>query len=468
MTATTVARDGDKAFLGHPKALGFLAFSEAWERFSYYGMQSLLVLYMVKQLLLSPHVEQIAGFEGFRAVIGAIYRLPPDASTQAVASTIFGLYTSLVYLTPIAGGFIADRLLGRTRTIILGALLMSAGHFLMAFDASFLLALLCLVLGTGCFKGNIAGQVGGLYAEGDLRRADAFQIFYLGINAGVIAAPLIAGTLGEGVGWHWGFGAAGVGMLIALAIYLAGRRHLPPDPPLRKTEKAERPKLHASEWRTIFVLIALIPVLAASVLVNQQIFNAYLVWADRSVDMTFFGQKLPTTWLITLDSVVSVTFLALMVVFWRVWAKRFKEPDEIGKLTIGTFISVLGALCLAAGAAVAAATATQVSLWWLIAFEIFNSAAFANMLPVSLALYARASPPAVVGTMIGVYYLHLVVGNQTVGVLGALLEKMPATNFWLMHAGIAAAAGVVFLIVGRFFAKLLSHEETVGRKPAAH
>jgi len=466
MTATAV-REDDKAFLGHPKALGYLAFSEAWERFSYYGMQSLLVLYMVKQLLLSPHVEAIAGFEGFRAVIGRIYGLPADASTQAVASTIFGLYTSLVYLTPIVGGFIADRILGRTRTIVVGALLMSAGHFLMAFDASFLLALLCLVLGTGCFKGNIAGQVGGLYAEGDLRRADAFQIFYLGINAGVIAAPLIAGTLGEGVGWHYGFGAAGVGMLIALAIYLVGRRHLPPDPPLRRTEKAERPKLSAHDWRTVIVLVALIPVLASSVLVNQQIFNAYLVWADRSVDMTFFGTKLPTTWLITLDSIVSVSFLAGMVVFWRLWAKRFKEPDEIGKLTVGAFISVLGALSLAAGAAVAAAAGTQVSLWWLIAFEIFNSAAFANMLPVSLALYARASPPAVVGTMIGVYYLHLVIGNQTVGVLGTLLEKMSATHFWLMHAGIAAGAAVIFLVVGRFFARLLSHE-AVGRGGPAH
>ncbi|MGA0607073.1 peptide MFS transporter [Phenylobacterium sp. VNQ135] len=466
MTADAIARDGDKAFLGHPKALAYLAFSEAWERFSYYGMQSLLVLYMTKQLLLSPHVDQIAGFEGFRGVIGAIYRLPGDASTQAVASTIFGLYTSLVYLTPIFGGFIADRLLGRTRTIIVGALLMSLGHFLMAFDVSFLLALLCLVLGTGCFKGNIAGQVGGLYAEGDLRRADAFQIFYLGINAGVIAAPLIAGTLGEGVGWHYGFGAAGVGMLIALAIYLWGRRHLPPDPPLRKAKDVEKPKLSAHDWRTIAVLVALIPVLASSVLVNQQIFNAYLVWADTSVDMTFFGQKLPTTWLITLDSIVSVSFLAGMVVFWRLWAKRFKEPDEIGKLTIGTFISVLGALSLAAGAAVAAAAGTKVSLWWLIAFEIFNSAAFANMLPVSLALYARAAPPAVLGTMIGVYYLHLVAGNQTVGVLGTLLEKMPASHFWLMHAGIAAAAGVVFLIVGRFFAKLLSHE-AVGAGRAA-
>ena len=463
MTSQSMAGGGDKAFLGHPRALGYLAFSEAWERFSYYGMQSLLVLYMVKQLLLTPQVDTIIGFEGFRAFIGGLYGLGRDASHQEVASTIFGLYTSLVYLTPILGGLIADRVLGRTRTIIVGALLMSAGHFLMAFDASFLLALLCLVLGTGCFKGNIAGQVGGLYDEGDLRRADAFQIFYLGINAGVIAAPLIAGTLGEGVGWHYGFGAAGVGMLIALGIYLAGRKYLPPDPPLRRVadraaDRAQRPKLSARDWRTIAVLVALLPVLAASVLVNQQIFNAYLVWADTSVNMTLFGQRLPTTWLITLDSIVSVSFLALMVVFWRTWATRFKEPDEIGKLTIGTFISVLGALSLAAGAAGAAATGTKVSLWWLIAFEIFNSAAFANMLPVSLALYARASPPAVLGTMIGVYYLHLVIGNATVGKLGTLLEKMPATNFWLMHAGIAAGAAVIFLLVGRFFAKLLSHE----------
>jgi POT family proton-dependent oligopeptide transporter len=457
MTSATADR-GDTAFLGHPKALGYLAFTEAWERFSYYGMQSLLVLYMTKTLLLTPHVEQIAGFAAFERIIQAVYQ--PGASTQAVASAIFGLYTSLVYLTPILGGILADQLLGKTRTIVLGGLLMAAGHFLMAFDASFLLALLCLVLGTGCFKGNIAGQVGALYGEGDLRRADAFQIFYLGINAGVIAAPLIAGTLGETVGWHYGFGVAGVGMLVALVIYLAGRRHLPPDPPLRRGHKTARPKLQPGEGRTILLLILLLPVLSASVLCNQQIFNAYLVWADRSVDLTFSGEKVPTTWLITLDSVASVSFLAGMVVFWRLWAKRFKEPDEIGKLTIGAFVSVTGVLCLAAGAMIAERTGTQVSIWWCVLFHLLNSIAFANMLPVSLALYARAAPAAVGGTIIGIYYLHLFAGNQTVGILGTLLEKMPASQFWLLHAAIAMGAGVVFLIVGRFFAKWLSHENT--------
>jgi len=457
MTATTADR-GDTAFLGHPKALGYLAFTEAWERFSYYGMQSLLVLYMTKTLLLAPHVDQIVGFAAFEQVIQFVYR--PGASTQAISSAIFGLYSSLVYLTPILGGILADQLLGKTRTIVLGGLLMAAGHFLMAFDSTFLLALLCLVLGTGCFKGNIAGQVGSLYGDRDLRRADAFQIFYLGINAGVIAAPLIAGTLGETIGWHYGFGAAGVGMLIALVIYMIGRRHLPPDPPLRGAAKVVRPKLQPGEGRTVALLILLLPVLSASVLVNQQIFNAYLVWADRSVDLTLGGDKAPTTWLITLDSVVSVSFLAGMVVFWRLWARRFKEPDEIGKLTIGAFISVTGVLSLAAGALIAEQTGTQVSIWWCVLFHVLNSIAFANMLPVSLALYARAAPAAMGGTIIGIYYLHLFAGNQTVGILGTLLERMPASQFWLMHAAIATAAALVFLIVGRFFAKWLSHENT--------
>src|SRR5438045_4311384 len=225
----------DRSFIGHPRGLGYIAFTEAWERFSYYGMQALLVLYMVNRLLHPGHIERIAGFGPVHDLIES-FRGP--LSVPALASSIFGLYTGLVYLTPIAGGLIADRWLGRTRTITIGALLMSAGHFLMAFDVTFLLALTCLLCGVGCFKGNLASQVGGLYATGDNRRADAFQIYYIFINGGVIAAPLIAGTLGEKVGWHWGFGAAGVGMLIGLGIYLSGRKYLPPDSPIVEEKDA--------------------------------------------------------------------------------------------------------------------------------------------------------------------------------------------------------------------------------------
>src|SRR6204780_3353210 len=242
---TVADRESDHSFVGHPRGLGYLAFAEGWERFSYYGMQTLLVLYMVRQLLHPGHMERIAGFGPFRAALERTYGTP--LSTVALASAIFGLYTGLVYLTPIAGGIIADRWLGRTRTVTIGALLMEAGHFLMAFEVSFLIALLCLLTGVGCFKGNIASQVGALYAPGDLRRADAFQLYFLFIIAAVIVAPLVAGTLAEEYGWHYGFGAAGIGMLISLVIYRAGRKWLPVEHRASRARSAPRPKLSRNE-----------------------------------------------------------------------------------------------------------------------------------------------------------------------------------------------------------------------------
>src|SRR6266536_4569830 len=218
-------------------------------------MQALLVLYMVNRLLHPPHVDHIAGFVPFRHLIES-FRGPLDV--QPLSSTIFGLYTGLVYLTPIAGGLIADRWLGRTLTITIGASLMALGHFLMAFDVTFLIALTCLLTGVGCFKGNLASQVGALYPTGDNRRADAFQIYYIFINGGVIAAPLIAGTLGEVYGWHYGFGAAGVGMLIGLAIYLSGRKWLPAESEKVHVGSASQPALNRDERKAVIVLVLLL------------------------------------------------------------------------------------------------------------------------------------------------------------------------------------------------------------------
>ncbi|PYK89818.1 MAG: MFS transporter [Verrucomicrobia bacterium] len=448
----------DRSFIGHPRGLAYIAFAEAWERFSYYGMQALLVLYMVNRLLHPPHVDHIAGFAPFRHLIES-FRGPLDV--QPLSSTIFGLYTGLVYLTPIAGGLIADRWLGRTLTITIGASLMALGHFLMAFDFSFLLALLCLVSGVGCFKGNLASQVGALYATGDNRRADAFQIYYIFINAGVIISPLIAGTLGEVYGWHWGFGAAGVGMLIGLTIYLSGRKYLPPDSPVVEEKETSpnhtaKTKLTRRDKIAILVLIALLPFLTIAIIPNQQIFNAYLVWAQDHADLIFFGKKMPTTWLITLDSIVSVSFLFIAVIFWRIWSKKYPEPTEINKIAIGSLIAVTGMLSLVIGAALAAASGGKVSIGWLIAFHVLNSAGFANVFPVSLALYARVAPAALSATIIGVYYLAFFAGNNLVGWIGGFLEKMPATQFWLLHAALAGIAGIIFLAAGKMFGHLLA------------
>jgi proton-dependent oligopeptide transporter, POT family len=433
-------------FFGHPRGLWHLAFTEAWERFSYYGMQSLLVLYMVKYLLLPGRIEHVAAFASFRKLYGGL-------DGQALASAIFGTYAATVYLTPIFGGFLADRLLGRRRTVLLGALTMAVGHFLMAFEPAFLFALLCLVIGVGMFKGNIASQVGSLYKPEDLRRADAFQIFYLGINAGVILSPLIVGTLGEKVGWHYGFAAAGVGMLLAIVIYLFGQKYLRTtdnDPRIAAAAKAAgiaaapKAKLTGREWRAVFALILLIPVLAVAIVPNNQIFNAYLVWGDQQFDLVFMGKKLPTTWLVTLDAVVSVSFLAIVAIFYRWYGKRYREPDEITKIIIGSGFSIAGAMCLVTAAATQGA-GQKIGLFWPVAFHFLNSIAFAHLLPVSLALFARLAPKAINATIIGLYYLAFFAANTMVGWIGGFLEKWPTTNFWLLHAGCALASGLCFI-----------------------
>ncbi|MEY2550850.1 MAG: proton-dependent oligopeptide transporter, family [Verrucomicrobiota bacterium] len=430
-------------FLGHPRGLWYLAFTEAWERFSYYGMQSLLVLYMVKYLLLPGRIERVAIFDAFRHL--PLYN---GLDGQPLASAIFGTYTAAVYLTPIFGGFLADRVLGRRRTVLLGAFTMAAGHFLMAFETAFLFALLCLVLGCGMFKGNIASQVGALYKPNDLRRGDAFQIFYLGINAGVIISPLIVGSLGEKVGWHYGFAAAGVGMLLAICIYLWGQKYLrgtDNDPRLIVVTSAPRAKLNRRDWTSVIALVLLIPVMAVAIVPNNQIFNAYLVWGDRQFDLVFMGKTLPTTWLVTLDAIVSVSFLAIVAIFYRWYGKHYREPDEITKLIIGSGFSICGALCLVTAAATQA-PGQKIGLFWPVAFHFLNSIAFAHMLPIGLALFAKYAPKAINATIIGLYYLAFFAANTMVGWIGGFLEKWPTTNFWLLHAAMAAGAGLAFVL----------------------
>ena len=195
-----------------------------WERFSYYGMRSLLVLYMTKYLLLPEHAGEVRGLLTVKSALESVFG---PLAVQPLSSQIWGFYTGLVYLTPVFGGLLADRVLGQRRTVVIGAMLMAIGHFMMAIEPLFLFALLFLILGNGCFKPNISTQVGGLYPPGDHRRDRAYSIFYVGINVGAFLAPLICGTLGERVGWQYGFSAAGVGMCLGLCIYLYALPLLP-------------------------------------------------------------------------------------------------------------------------------------------------------------------------------------------------------------------------------------------------
>src|SRR6266550_4275703 len=427
----------DRAFLGHPKGLGYLGFTEACERFSYYSMQTLLTLYMVNYLLLAGHIEKVTGLAWLR---GWHYQ---GLEGQPLSSAIFGDYTSLVYLMPILGGIIADKLTGRRIALIAGALVMALGHFLMAFEGAFLFALLALIVGVGLFKGNIATQVGELYSENDLRRAMAFQIFYIFINVSVIAAPLISGTLGQKVGWHYGFGCAGVVMVLGLIIYLSGKRWLPVEERPARAERQSRERLTRDEWLCVIYLIILIPVMAIALLTNQEIFNAYLVWGDQQFDLTMLNNT--SSWLITVDAALSFSMLVAVAAFWKWWGVKHREPDEISKMIIGSFFTIAGGLCLFT-AALTQPVGGKIGLFWPFMFHLMNSIGFAHILPVSLALFSKVAPKSINATVIGLYYLAFFIANAVVGWVGGLYSSLPTTTFWLIHIASAAFGLVAFAV----------------------
>ena len=296
MTAQTIDRAGGasaRTFLGQPMGLAYLAFTEAWERFSYYGMTALLVLYMTQALFLPGHIEQIVGFAALRGGLEAVFG---PMSPLALASQVFGLYTGLVYLTPVFGGMLADRWLGRRAAVILGAVLMGAGHFAMAFDASFLAALALLVIGCGLLKGNISVQVGGLYDGHDgAGRTRGFAIFSTGINIGAVVGPLACGLLAQLYGWHAGFALAGSLMLVCLATYVAGYRHLPEMAPTHRASTARAP-LDRRQWRIVFALIGVMAITIFQSIAYGQNTNIGLIWIDRSVDLNLGGFHVPVAW----------------------------------------------------------------------------------------------------------------------------------------------------------------------------
>ncbi|HEY8353221.1 MAG TPA: oligopeptide:H+ symporter, partial [Sphingomonadales bacterium] len=281
----------ERTFLGHPVGLAYIVFTEAWERFSFYGMQALLVLYMAGYLLHPGAIENVVGFGGFRAAVEAVFG---PLSIQALATQVFGLYIGLIYFMPVFGGLAGDRWLGQRRAVTLGAVLMAVGHFLMAFEAAFLFALSALILGAGLLKGNLAAQVGRLYDHSDQRRDAAFTLYSMAINVGAFVAPLICGTLGELYGWHYGFGAAGIGMMIGIAIYLAGRRHLPPDELVR--QRADAPRLQKGDGVVILALLLLFFVAALYWTAQSQVWNSYPLWIRDRVDREILGLLVPITW----------------------------------------------------------------------------------------------------------------------------------------------------------------------------
>jgi proton-dependent oligopeptide transporter, POT family len=446
---------GASDLFGHPRGLTFLFATEMWERFSYYGMRALLVLYMVKLLLLPGHAENVIGLTALKSLFESMFG---PLGVQPFSSHIYGLYTGLVYLTPVFGGMLADRLLGQHRTILLGAAMMAVGHFMMAFEPLFLLALTMLILGNGAFKPNMSAQVGGLYAPGDQRRDRAYSIFYVGINLGAFLAPLVCGTLGEELGWHYGFTAAGIGMTIALAIYLYAMPELPPDE-LHKASAAgmQNKPLDRGEWRGILALLALFVPTTLFWATYEQQGNTIVLWADdytdRAINLVLWKGEIPITWFQAFNPFLIFAFTPFVVGLWTWQAKRGNEPSTVIKMAIGCFGVTLANLIMVAAAWQAAGD--EASWLWLLGYFVVITIGELYLSPIGLSLVSKVAPARMVSMLMGLWLATSFAGNLIAGWLGSFWAGMDKTTFFLMIAGIALVAGAVILMFDRPLSKVI-------------
>jgi len=371
---------------------------------------------------------------------------------QPFASQIYGLYTGLVYLTPLIGGFFADRVLGQRRMVIIGASLMAAGHFMMAFEPLFLLALTTLILANGAFKPNIVTQVGGLYAPGDHRRDRAYSIFYVGINVGAFLAPLVCGTLAEQLGWHYGFLAAGVGMTIGLAVYLYALPLLPPDE-MHKLKAAglDHKPLDRSGWRAVLALAVLFVPATLFFATYEQQGNTIALWADdytdRTIDLLVWHGEIPVTWFQAFNPLMIFAFTPLIVGLWARRAGRGREPSTITKMALGCLAVALAYLIM--GAAAWLARGDAASWWWLLAYFVVLTVGELYLSPISLSLVSKVAPARMVSLMMGLWLTTTFAGNLVAGWLGSFWSAMDKVSFFLMLAGLAALAGIVIFAFNR-------------------
>ncbi|MBN2972590.1 peptide MFS transporter [Roseomonas aeriglobus] len=494
-----------KQFLGHPRGLFMLFFAELWERFSYYGMRAILIFYLTKHFLFDENP----------------------------AYAVYGAYTSMVYITPVLGGFLADKYLGARKAVLAGGVLIAIGHLLIAlvegpsgeqgfYLNGFYLGLAFIIVGTGFLKANISVLVGQLYRRDDTRRDGAFSIFYMGINLGAFTGPLLVGYLGERVGWSYGFGAAGIGMLAGLIVFVLFRRELngagePANPALLT---ARTPVGLSREWliyigsvlmvgvawllirdesvvgtlllacvgatflyifyRAAFTLpkverhrifaalylIALCPLFWA---LFEQAGSSLNVYTDRSVDRTIFGWEMPASWFQSVNSFWIITLAPLFGALWTWLGKRGLEPSAPLKFALGFIQIGIGFLVLVAGAGQNGALTPAL---FVILLYLFHSMAELCFSPVGLSSMTRLSTASMTGLMMGTWFLSTAAGNflaakiaQATGGEGVgpdrVMEVYQTIGIWIIGIGIVA------IPVSWLVTKLM-HLDTIGRDEIGH
>jgi POT family proton-dependent oligopeptide transporter len=491
----------DTCFFGHPRGLSTLFFTELWERFSFYGMRAILILFMTAPLA--------AGGLAF---------------DTAKAGVIYGAYTALVYMVALPGGWLADRFLGQRRATLYGGIVIMSGHLSLAVPtlASFYLGLALLVVGTGLLKPNISTMVGQLYAPEDARRDAGFSIYYMGINIGAFLAPLACGWLGQsqqfrdllssagiepGAAWHFGFGLAAIGMFIGLLQYLRGGKHLgaaglePIRPSGPGAEARQRRQLAlgllvalaaigvpillsatgavaitaeavagafgwvllatvaglfgwiflSASWapaerRRLTVILVLFVGAAVFCAVFEQAGSTHNLFSERSTDATLLGMSFPTTWLLSLNSLF---IIALAPAFAWLWVRLgSRDPSSPAKFAVGLLFAGLGFAILIAAARLASA-GVKVSPLWLVATYFLHTVGELCLSPVGLSAMTRLAPARVAGLMMGVWFLAASVGNYLGGQLASLYESLSLPALFGAVTAFALAAALLLALLVR-------------------
>ena len=475
----------DTRFFGHPRGLSTLFYTEMWERFSYYGMRALLILFMT--------AAPATGGLGFDAV---------------TAGAIYGLYTSMVYLATLPGGWIADRVIGAQRAVLYGGILIAMGHFSMAFPslATFYIGLVLIVLGTGLLKGNVSVIVGRLYSANDARRDAGYSIFYMGINTGAFIAPLVCGYLGQRISWHVGFAAAGVGMVLGLIQYSLGRPNLgtaglyPADPgspaalaeqkkdatrkaaiglallvafgaglglgviPLTATQISDAAGylllftavgffawvLMSGAWTRVernhlIVIVALFVGYALYGAAFEQGGSTLNLFADRDTRTSMFGWEFPSSWFQSLNPLFVITFAPVFAWLWIRMARSGNEMGAPAKFAIGLLLVGGGFLLLVPAAAIAA-DGTRVSPTWLLVVYLLHTWGELALSPVGLSAMSKLAPVRIGGLVMGVWFMGAAVGNYAGGRVAGFYESFPLTGLFGATAAFAIAAGLLFVL----------------------
>lgn len=403
---------GDTWF-GHPRGLTVLFLTNMWEQFSYFGMRALLVYFMTRQLMLE----------------------------QAQASYIYGAYTACAYFTPIIGGMMVDRFLGKRRAIIIGASVMAAGHFMMAFEPLFYLALITIALGNGLFLPTLPSQVGDLYRRDDPRRGWAYNVYYVGINIGGFLAPLLCGTIGEVYGWHYGFSLAGLGMLAGLLIYLSGQRWLPPEP--------QRPAAVAAsagfDRRTVLTLVAIGFAVTVFRSAYEQVGNTVALWADSGLDRRAGGWLIPMTWFQSLNPLFVMLMTPPLLAYWRRRADAGHDQPPARRMALGALI-VAGAYLMLA--LLASQANGQPTAWpWLALFFVMFTFGELFILPTGLGLFARLAPSRLGATTVGAWFLIIFSGSLSAGLVGSLWSRLAPGAFFTLLAMLASIAAALLWLL---------------------